>query len=348
MKNSDPDEIPDKKERDAMASAITKLLADLGNGGPQSHLTKQLKLYAASKIYGKEERMLDLLVQAFVIFSGDNQKFMFINLGQTANSKSTLMLLYEAILGDFAIRAAKSIFLQSKSSASAHTGFLSQLAFKRLIVLDDQFSADDKLHLALLKRITTPGNEELVRDPYTTETIKIAVTGTIVFCLNPDDIPKSLCLCSDPALARRAMILLHETRFVSADVFASLSPENQTSGFYAIADDALISRMNSPALLQALAYFVLASGGQEFKKRGCVPDPDLIRRYFGQEFDDFSEWWKAAASPTDAADKKRLSIGAIPDRYNSDHPGQRALTAQEALPLVRKLHTTPTSHQTLG
>src|SRR3989338_9740877 len=78
----------------------------------------------------------------------------------------------------------------------------------------------------LLKRITTPGNEELVRDPYTTETIKIAVNGTIVFCLNPDDIPKSLCLCSDPALARRAMILLHETRFVSAAVFASLSPEN--------------------------------------------------------------------------------------------------------------------------
>src|SRR3989338_1327896 len=144
MKNSDPDEIPDKKERDAMASAITKLLADLGNGGPQSHLTKQLKLYAASKIYGKEadialsfgcdhnwlpfrngidinvytletrvrtrdhrqvhccnidwnnrpdpellacvrnfflaiasgkeERMLALLVQAFVIFSGDNQE----------------------------------------------------------------------------------------------------------------------------------------------------------------------------------------------------------------------------------------------------------------------------------
>ena len=83
----------------------------------------------------------------------------------------------------------------------------------------------------------------------TTETIKIAVNGTIVFCLNPDDIPKSLCLCSDPALARRVMILLHETRFVSADVFASLSPENQTSGFYAIADDALISHMNSPALL---------------------------------------------------------------------------------------------------
>src|SRR3989338_10737888 len=58
----------------------------------------------------------------------------------------------------------------------------------------------------------------------TTETIKIAVNGTIVFCLNPDDIPKSLCLCSDPALARLVMILLHETRFVSADVFASLSP----------------------------------------------------------------------------------------------------------------------------
>ena len=61
-----------------------------------------------------------------------------------------------------------------------------------------------------------------------------------------------------------------------------------------------------------------------------------------QEYDDFGDWWKATASPTDAGSSKRLSIGAITERNNKDHPGQRALTAQEALPLVRKLHPTPT------
>ena len=414
MQNAEPDEMPDQKECDAMMKAITKLVIDLGNNGPQSSLIKQLRLCAAAQIYGKEDeialsfghqrewlpfrngidvnvysletrirtrehrqvyccqidwndrpdpgmvesirnffmtiasgkedRMLDLLVQAFTIFSGDNHKFMFINLGQTANSKSTLMLLYEAILGDFAIRAAKSTFLQSKGQASSHTGFLSHLAFKRLIVLDDQFSNGDNLNLPLLKRVTTPGNEELVRDPYTKETFKIVVGGTIVFCLNPDDIPKSLCIASDPALERRVILILHETRFVSADVFANLPPEHQNSGFYAIADDALIGRMNTPPLLQALAYFVLAHGGQEFERRcqngqAFTPDPELLRRYFGKESDDFPEWWKSTAT---SADKKLVSVRTIAERYNNDHPGKPELTAEKALSLVRKLHPTPT------
>ena len=69
----------------------------------------------------------------------------------------------------------------------------------------------------------------------------------------------------------------------------------------------------------------------------------MIRQYFGQEFDDFGDWWKETVSLTESVDQKRLSIRAITERYNKDHPGQqRALTAQEALPLVPKLHPTPT------
>mgnify|MGYP003386890212 CR=1 FL=1 len=317
------------------------------NPNPDPEFLECVRQFFLTVASQQDERMMNLLVQAFVIFSGKNHKFIFVNLGQTANSKSTLQGIYEAILGEFAIRAAKSTFCESRATASSHTGFLSQLAFKRLILLDDQLEVKDKVNLSFLKRITTPNNEELVRDANCKEMFKISLTGTVVICLNPDDIPKSLRVCSDPAMTRRFILLLHETRFVSKAKFAELPAEHQTSGCYAVADDGLLEKMKSPHLLEALTYFILHEGGREYQRR-CASDgpftsnPDLLKEYFGQDFDDFEEWWKEVTVAKDPEAQESLSTGAVAERYNRDHPDSPKLGSGVAMSLLRKIHPTPT------
>lgn len=295
---------------------------------------------------GDQNRVLDLLTQAFIIFTGKNHKQFFINIGQTSNSKSTLMSLYAQILGEFAVAANKSTFCESRTTASSHTGFLSQLAHRRMILLDDKFSHKDMISISLLKRFTTIDAYERVRNAYSRDEYTIKIQGSIIVCLNPDYIPQNLALTDDPALTRRAVVLPYDTRFVPQAVFDSLSFRDQSSGYYAVSNDALIKKMESEPLLAALAHFILHRGGQEFQKRmgmagtPFVPNHALLRQYFGQDFADFAEWWKRVAIPS-TNERDCVSINAIAECYGDDHPDQPILSSKRATQLIRSLHPEP-------
>lgn len=148
------------------------------NPSVDPQLLEEIRQLFKTMAGGRTEMIRHLLLQGYIILTGVNHKLIFINLGQTSNGKSTLMDLYEAILGALSIHGAKATFCQSRTSASSHTGFLGQLNFKRLILLDDQFKTTDKMDLALFKRLTTPRNVELVRDPYARETFNMTLDST--------------------------------------------------------------------------------------------------------------------------------------------------------------------------
>ena len=166
----------------------------------------------------------------------------------------------------------------------------------------------------------------------------------MVLCLNPDDIPQNLNITTEPALARRFIVLHYQTRFVSPVKFEELPLEDQTSGFYAIADDALIEKFKTDAYLQALTWLLLTEGRKEFlerKEKGedlFPSDLDALTSFFKQDHDDFVEWWSTNAIKDPAG---ILSIQAVADRYNQDHLGQPRLIPKKALGLIRMLHPTP-------
>ena len=294
---------------------------------------------------GDKDRMLDYLVQAFIIFSGNNNKILFLNIGPTANSKSSLFGLYAMILGKFAVNPPKSIICHPKTSTSTHTGFLSKLAHARLILLDDNLVATDTVNSATIKRLTTPGITELVRDAYSREMIMIALNGTLVLLANPEEIPRGF--SSDPAQVRRIRFLLFETRFMSQTAFDALPLEEQTSGHYAVADDGVLQTMATEPYLQALTYLILQLGGQEYRRRCEVdgepfpPNPQLIAQFFGQEVNDFQEWWQTVAQPTDPLTEQFISLQAICKRYNQDHPRQSETSEKDIKKHIGQLHPTP-------
>src|SRR3989338_5332728 len=134
------------------------------NDNPDQDLLKRVGTFLISMASQQRARLNDLLVEAFVILTGRNHKFIFINLGRTSNGKSTFMDLLKALLGDFSYEAHESIFFKTSRAATTHTGFMSQMALRRLILLDDKVNEKSRLDLERLKRITPPGTLEPVRD----------------------------------------------------------------------------------------------------------------------------------------------------------------------------------------
>ena len=316
---------------------------------PEPNLLKRMGAFLMTIASQQRARLNHLLVEAFVILTGNNHKFIFINVGRTGNSKSTFMNLLKRLLGDFSYEAHPSIFYKTKRTATAHTGFMSQLALRRLIILDDNLDAKTQLDLTLLKRMTTPGTLEPVRDCRAPKGYKIDLCGPVAFILNPDFIPKNLNLGTDAAMQRRVIILEYLTHFIAQAMYDQLSPEEKDSGFFAVKDDALIEEMKTEPMLQALCHLILKWGRQVYrdrmKARGEIftPDIDLIKKYFPQDFDDFDEWWKAV---TELEPDRSLDLPAIAQRYTTDHPGgQKALDPKQALILVRNLDPSPSISQ---
>lgn len=204
---------------------------------------------------------------ASTINGNKSEQYFNIHTGSGSNSKTTFNNLFDTVLGGYACRVSAETFTKAKKGSN-DTGELYKAKGKRAVFTNEPESdTDNKLQVALLKRVADESNQKLIARCLYANPIEFPITFQLnIFCNNKPELSSV-----DGGIARRLRIINYKVKFVDKEKY---DPKDK---YQAIKDPELMNKMTTDGVRNAFIVFLLERWTNRVSKMKTIPVPKAVQ-----------------------------------------------------------------------
>ena len=220
--------------------------------------------------------MKNYILDSYCSTLNGNKSEQYFNIltGSGSNSKTTLMNLYQSILGNYSVNVSAETFTKAKKSGN-DTGELYKCKGKRAVFANEpESNSDNKLQTAILKRVADECNQTLIARALYCNPIEFKIQFQLnIFCNNKPELSSV-----DGGIARRLRIVDFKVKFVDEP---DVNNKYQTK-----LDPSVMSLMKSDGVRNAFVKMLIDRWIHRVSRFPKIPIPKSIIEASKEYIDD--------------------------------------------------------------
>jgi phage/plasmid-associated DNA primase len=192
-----------------------------------------------------------------------SEQYFNIHSGSGSNSKTTLMNLYQSATGSYSVNISAETFTKPKKSSN-DTGELYKCKGKRNVCVNEPESYDDKLQVAILKKIADDSTQTIIARSLYSNPIEFKIQFQLnIFCNNEPELSSV-----DGGIARRLRSVSYKVKFVK--------DPNPEDPYQSLLDASIMKFMKSNGVRDAFIRMLLDRWTNRVSKVSIINVPEEV------------------------------------------------------------------------